>query len=96
MKFLRYANNLTLDEIAFRIDVDRGTLSRLERGLLKPSDEVRQRVESFWKTPLEQLLQEVTFDEMQEHPIHLSPTYIREAASDLADAKDTYEYVSES
>lgn len=95
LRYLRLVNDLSLDEASVRTGVDRTTLSRLERGLLRPSDEVQQRIEAFWKLPLEDLLQEPTFDEVHERPLHLSPSYIREAAAELANAKDNYEHIAD-
>jgi transcriptional regulator with XRE-family HTH domain len=56
MRFLRVLHNMTLEELAARIAVDRSDLARIEKGLLRPSKRVRARLEAYFGPDIDSLL----------------------------------------
>lgn len=58
LRALRKARGLSLDDIWLKTGLDRGHLSRLERGLVKPSGRTKKILEKFYGLPASLLFPE--------------------------------------
>jgi DNA-binding XRE family transcriptional regulator len=75
LRYIRACNRITLDEMAYHIGIDRGTLSRLERGISQRSKNVADVLVAFFDELIERLMSEVTereFWQMECEPESLS------------------------
>lgn len=62
---MRLLHNMTLQELAANIGVDRADLGRIEKGLKKPSKRVSERLAAYFGKDTEWLLSVVSDDEFQ-------------------------------
>lgn len=59
LRKLRRDRELSLDLVSFKTGVNVSTISRAERGLMQPSDDVRAKLAKYFKVPAESLLERV-------------------------------------
>lgn len=56
IKNIRYAANISQEELALRANIDRSFLSRLERGVANPSYLILLRISEALEKPLKELI----------------------------------------
>jgi putative transcriptional regulator len=58
----RAAKGISKSQLAYYLDLDRASVTRLERGDIRPSIETALRISSYFKKPVEEIFQLVEGD----------------------------------
>lgn len=56
LRHIRRSRDLTLDAVALHTGIDDSTLSRIERGLIQPTEPQRHALAGFYGRPIDELL----------------------------------------